>query len=59
MKHLCFRLVTFFLHVKPDLLILVSGYSESCKFKKFFTLLLLVNVHVYNVFLRLIYLKKM
>ena len=22
-------LLTFFLHVKPDLLILVSGYSES------------------------------
>ena len=29
MKHLCFRLVTFFLHVKLYLLILVSGYSES------------------------------
>ena len=29
MKNLRFRLVTFFLHVKPDLLILVSGYSES------------------------------
>ena len=29
MKYLCFRLVTFFLHVKPYLLILVSGYSGS------------------------------
>ena len=29
MKHLRFRLVTFFLQVKPDLLILVSSYSES------------------------------
>ena len=57
MKHLCFRLVTFFLHVKPDLLILVSGYTDSRKFilKRFFMLLLLVNVRVYNVFLHLIY----
>ena len=29
MKHLCFTLVTFFLHVKPDLLISVPGHSES------------------------------
>ena len=29
MKDLCFRLVTFSLHVKPYLLILVSGYIES------------------------------
>ena len=29
MKQLCFRLVTFFSHVKPDLLILVSGYSVA------------------------------
>ena len=63
MKHLCFRLVTFSLHVKPDLLILVSGYSEFCKFilKRFLfnsfylnDFLLLVNVRVCNVFLRLI-----
>ena len=63
MKHLCFRLVTFSLHVKPDLLILVSGYSEFCKFilKRFLfnpfylsDILLLVNVRVCNVFLRLI-----
>ena len=29
MKHLCFMLVANFLHVKPDLLTLVSDYSES------------------------------
>ena len=44
MKHLCFGLVTFFLHIKPDLLILVSG-------------IILVNVSVFNVFLHLIYRK--
>ena len=56
MKHLCFGLVT-------DLLILVSGYREFCKFilKRFLfnpfylsDILLLVNVRVCNVFLRLI-----
>ena len=35
MKHFCFRLVAFFLHVKPDLQILVSGYSESFYFITF------------------------
>ena len=29
MKHLCLRLAALFLHVKPDQLILVSGYGES------------------------------
>ena len=59
MKHLCFTLVTFFLHVKPDLLISVPGHSESLVnyFKTLFVLLLLVNVRVYDVFLRLIYKK--
>ena len=56
MKHLCFRLVTFFLHVKPDLLILVQAIVRVVQiyFKKLI-LLLLVNVRVYNVFPRLIY----
>ena len=57
MKHLCFRLVTFFLHVKPDLLILVSIVKVlQIYFKTLFNLLLLVNVRVCNVSLRLIYL---
>ena len=34
MKH--FRLVNFFLHVKPDLLILVSGYGKFLSFVNFF-----------------------
>ena len=56
MRHLCFRLVTFFLHVKPDLLILVQAIVRVVQiyFKKLI-LLLLVNVRVYNVFPRLIY----
>ena len=58
MKNLRFRLVTFFLHVKPDLLILVSGYSESYSqiyFTTLFIFLSLINVLVYDVFLHLIY----
>ena len=56
MKFLCFRLVTFFLHVKPDLLILVQATVRVLYiyFKTLFTLLLLVNVRVHNVFVRLI-----
>ena len=56
MRHLCFRLVTFFLHVKPDLLILVQAIVRVVQiyFKKLI-LLRLVNVRVYNVFPRLIY----
>ena len=56
MKLLCFRLVTFFLHVKPDLLILVQATVRVLYiyFKTLFTLLLLVNVRVHNVFVRLI-----
>ena len=61
MKQLCFRLVTFILHVDPDLLIIMTCYSESLAiyFKTLFILLLLVNFRAYNVFLRLIYEKKL
>ena len=61
MKLLCFRIVTFFLHVKPDLLILVQAIVRVLYiyFKTLFTLLLLVNVRVYDVFLRLIFKKKL
>ena len=57
MKLLCFRLVTFFLHVKPDLLILVQAIVRVLQiyFKTLFISLLLINVRLYNVFLRLIY----
>ena len=57
MKLSCFRLVTFFLHVKPALLILVQAVVRVLQiyFKTLFILLLLVIVRVYNVFLRLIY----
>ena len=52
MKLLCFRLVTFFLHVKPDLSNLVQAIVRVLQiyFKMLFILLLLVKViklHLY------------
>ena len=58
MKHLCFWQVTFFLQVKPDLLILVWGYCESLV-NSFWNTFYFITLGVYNVFLCLLYIYKL